>query len=151
MFVFTSRLSALKLSLLVTDRLAYLNFVQGALAGTLSTKLEAARTPLKTLRDLENTLTPRRNIRAGLKLQISRLEHDQQRGAELRIAELKQQLKKSESEDEQAEKEAELLKRKAVRESEQAKWDALREVISSSLGPIANLLILDACYSTGRN
>ena len=38
------------------------------------------------------------------------------------------QLKKMEDEDEPAEKELELLMRKAVRESEQLKWEAVREV-----------------------
>ena len=42
------------------------------------------------------------------------------------------QLKKAESDDQQGEREVEILKRKAVRESEQLKWDALREVRSSA-------------------
>lgn len=112
----------------VTDRLAYLNFVQGSLAGTLALKLDSARAPLKALRDAEASLAPRRNMRAGLQNQLSKLEHDQQKGAEKRIAELKDQIKKVESEVMQHEKEVELLKRKAVRESEQLKWEALREV-----------------------
>jgi hypothetical protein len=45
---------------------------------------------------------------------------------------LRGQLKKAESDDQQAEREVEILKRKAVRESEQLKWDALREVRSSA-------------------
>ena len=108
-----------------------MNFVQGSLANNLATKLDAARASMKTLRDTENALTPRRNIRAGYKGQISRLEHEKQRGSELRIAELKQQLQLAEREDEQSEKEIEILKRKAVRESEKFKWDALREVSPS--------------------
>lgn len=112
----------------MTDRLAYLNFVQGSLAGTLALKLDSARAPLKALRDAEASLAPRRNMRAGLQNQLSKLEHDQQKGAEKRIAELKDQIKKVESEVMQHEKEVELLKRKAVRESEQLKWEALREV-----------------------
>lgn len=114
--------------LLVTDRLAYLNFVQGSLAGTLGLKLDSARAPLKALRDAENNLTPRRNIRAGMQYQLSKLEHDQQKGAEKRIAELKDQIRKAELDDMHQEKEVELLKRKAVRESEQLKWEAMREV-----------------------
>jgi Eisosome component PIL1 len=120
----------LSLLFLVTDRLAYLNFVQGSLAGTLATKLDAARAPLKALRDAENALTPRRNIRAGYQFQISKLEHEQERGSEQRIAQFKQQLKNAELNDEQSEKELELLKRKAIRESEQARWTAFREVSS---------------------
>ena len=116
----------------VTDRLAYLNFVQGSLASSLSTKLDTARASLKTLRDLETSITPRRNIRAGIQLQINRLEHDQQKGNEKRIADLRDQIKKAEAADQPAEREIEVAKRKAVRESEQLKWDALREVGSSA-------------------
>ncbi len=63
----------------VTDRLAYLNFVQGSLASSLSAKLDSARAPLKALRDAETTLQPRRNIRIGLHNQIARIEHEQQK------------------------------------------------------------------------
>lgn len=111
----------------VTDRLAYLNFVQGSLATSLSTKLDSARAPFKALRDAETQLQPRRNIRAGLQLQIARLEHEHQKAGDKRIADLREQLRKAESEDQQLEREVELLKRKAVRESEQIKWDAIRE------------------------
>lgn len=113
----------------VTDRLAYLNFVHGSLAGSLSAKFNAARGPIKALRDAETAITPRRNIRAGMQLQISRLEHDQQKGMERKIAEIKDQLRRAELEDQGQEREIEILKRKAVRESEQQKWEALREVI----------------------
>jgi hypothetical protein len=112
----------------VTDRLAYLNFVQGSLANTLAIKLDTARAPFKALRDAENALTPRRNIRAGIALQISRLEHDQQKGFEKRLADAREQLRKAEAEDEAKEKQVEILKRRAVKESEQMKWDAIREV-----------------------
>ena len=119
-------------SYIVTDRLAYLNFVQGSLASSLSTKLDSSRASLKALRDLETNITPRRNIRAGLHLQINRLEHEQQRGTEKRLADLRDQLKKAEADDQPAEREIEVAKRKAVRESEQLKWNALREVRSST-------------------
>ncbi|KDR85055.1 hypothetical protein GALMADRAFT_131806 [Galerina marginata CBS 339.88] len=111
----------------VTDRLAYLNFVQGSLASSLSTKLESARVPFKALRDAETNLQPRRNIRAGMQNQINRLEHEQQKGGDKRIGEFREQLRKAESDDQQLEREVDLLKRKAVRESEQMKWDAIRE------------------------
>lgn len=115
----------------MTDRLAYLNFVQGSLASSLAVKLDSARGSFKALRDAEHALVPRRNIRAGLGLQISRIEHEQQKGNEKKLADLREQLKKSEADDEGAEKEVLLLKRTAVRHSEQQKWDALREVGSS--------------------
>jgi hypothetical protein len=63
-----------------------------------------------------------------MQLQLAKLEHDQQKGAEKRMAELKDQIKKAELDDQQLEKEVEILKRKAVRESEQLKWEAMREV-----------------------
>jgi hypothetical protein len=111
----------------VSDRLAYLNFVQGSLASSLAVKLDVARAPLKALRDAETAITPRRNLRAGLQLQLSRLEHEQQRGNEKKMQELKEQIARVEQEDESHEKEVEILKRKGVRESEQLKWEAVRE------------------------
>jgi 1,6-anhydro-N-acetylmuramate kinase len=113
---------------IVTDRLAYLNFVQGSLSGTLATKLDAARAPFKVLRDAEAAVAPRRNIRMNLQNQIARLEHDQQKGGEKKIAEVREQLRKAEIDDDGQEREIELLKRKAVRESETLKWEAIREV-----------------------
>ncbi|KAF5390283.1 hypothetical protein D9757_002872 [Collybiopsis confluens] len=111
----------------VTDRLAYLNFVSGSLTSSLAVKLDGARSPLKILRDAEQAIIPRRNIRAGLHQQLTRLEHENQRGSEKKIAELKEQIKKAEADDAPQEKEIELLKRKGARESEQLKWDAIRE------------------------
>lgn len=122
----------------VTDRLAYLNFVQGSLASSLSTKLESSRASLKALRDLEISITPRRNIRAGLHFQINQ----QQKGSEKRLADLRDQLKNAEANDQPAEREIEIAKRKAIRESEQLKWDALREygeklvLLSQAAAPI---------------
>ncbi|KDQ63684.1 hypothetical protein JAAARDRAFT_53873 [Jaapia argillacea MUCL 33604] len=111
----------------VSDRLAWLNFIQGTLASSLAAKLDAARTPLKGLRDAEAGLLPRRNIRNGMQLQISRIEHEQAKGMEARIGQLREQLKKAELEDEPLEREIDILKRKALRESEAIKWEALRE------------------------
>ena len=82
------------------------------------------------MRDLETSITPRRNIRAGINLQINRLELEKQKGAEKRLADLRDQLKKVEADDQPAEREIEVAKRRAVRESEQLKWNALREVRS---------------------
>ncbi|KAH9968955.1 Eisosome component PIL1-domain-containing protein [Russula dissimulans] len=109
----------------VSDRLAFLNYVSGALATTLSVKLDKARVPLKELRDNEVALTQRRNIRAGLEQQISRLENS--RGYEKRIAELKAQLAKAENDDEALEKQHEIILRRALKESEHQKFQALRE------------------------
>ncbi|KAG1801559.1 Eisosome component PIL1-domain-containing protein [Suillus plorans] len=111
----------------VTDRLAYLNFVQGSLASSVAIKLNNARAPFKALRDAEAVLGPKRNFRAGLRTQISRMEHNLEKGMEQKLSELKQTLAKAEHVDEPLEKEHEILKRKAVRESESQKWDAIRE------------------------
>ncbi|KAI5124602.1 hypothetical protein M0805_004213 [Coniferiporia weirii] len=111
----------------VTDRLAYLSFVQGALSGTLSSELDASRASLKVLRNAENALEPKRNERISLQNQIARLEHDQQKGSDKRIADLKRQLQKAEEDDSTAEKDLEILKRRTVIESERSKWAALRE------------------------
>ncbi|KAL5534143.1 hypothetical protein ACEPAG_604 [Sanghuangporus baumii] len=111
----------------VTDRLAYLNFVHGALSTTLASQLDSSRSAMKTLRNAEKELEPKRNNRTGLQTQIGRLEHDMQKGSEKRLADLREQLARLEAEDEPAEKEIEILKRNAVRESERAKWAAIRE------------------------
>ncbi|KAF5374768.1 hypothetical protein D9758_000219 [Tetrapyrgos nigripes] len=130
----------------VTDRLAYLNFVSGSLSSSLATKLNAARTPLKALRDAETAIAPRRNIRAGLQAQLVRLEHDNQRGMEKKIAELKDQINKAELDDGPQEREIDLLKRKGVRDSEMQKWEAIREfgeklvLLSQAAFPVINAL-----------
>ncbi|CCL98967.1 uncharacterized protein FIBRA_00975 [Fibroporia radiculosa] len=111
----------------VTDRLAWVNYIESTLARALATKIDASRAPFKALRDAENTLGGRRNIRVTLHNQIVRIEHDQQRGTEQRLAELKQQLHQAETNDEPLEREVQLLKRKAVRDSEHIKWQATRE------------------------
>ena len=112
----------------VSDRLGFLNYVAGSLASTLAGKLNAARAPLKELRDQEVTLVQRRNVRVGLHNQLGRLEHSQEKGLEKRIAELKEQIAKAEEHDGPIEREHEILLRKALRESEQQKFQALREV-----------------------
>ncbi|TFY58795.1 hypothetical protein EVJ58_g6195 [Rhodofomes roseus] len=111
----------------VTDRLGWINFIEGALARTLAGNLNASRASFKVLRDAETALNARRTIRAGLANQIGRIEHDQSRGYEQKLAELKQQLAKAEADDQPLEVEYELLKRKAIRDSERAKWEAMRE------------------------
>jgi chromosome segregation ATPase len=105
-----------------------MNYVHGALAGTLANKLDTARASFKALRDAETNLAPKRNARASLQTQIGRIEHSAEKGYEKKLAELRSQLSKAEKEDEPLEKEIKVLKRKAVRESEIAKWNAFREV-----------------------
>jgi Eisosome component PIL1 len=115
-------------SVTVSDRLGFLNYTAGSLASTLSVKLDSARIPLKELRDYEVALTQKRNVRAGLENQIARVERSQEKGYEKRVAELQEQLAKAESDDEPAERQYEILLRKAFRESEQQRFQAFREV-----------------------
>ena len=112
----------------VTDRLAWMKYIEGSLAATLAKEIDASRAPFKALRDAENGLSGRRNIRAGFENQIARIEHDQRHGMEQKLKELRAQLQKAEEDDEPLEKEVELLKRKAIKESERLKWTAVREV-----------------------
>jgi len=106
----------------VTDRVAYLNFVHGSLAAGLAQKLDAARAPLKALRDAETNLQPRRTIRANLEAQLAKVENDPKKAGDLR-----DQIWRAEQEDSHLEKEVTLLKRKGLRESEQLKWTAIQE------------------------
>lgn len=117
-----------KHSNIVTDRLAWLSYVQGSLTAQVASKINSSRTAFKHLRDAENALAPRRNIRIGLENQIGRIEHEQRKDQQARLQELKAQLRMNEEEDSVAEKDIEILKRKAVRETEQEKWEAIREV-----------------------
>lgn len=103
-------------------------YVEGSLASTLAKEIDASRAPIKALRDAENGISGRRNIRAGLENQVARIEHEQRHGIDQKLAELKRQLRKVEEDDGPLEKEIELLKRKGLRESEIAKWNAIREV-----------------------
>lgn len=109
----------------ITDRLAYFQFAQGSLADSLAKKLDTARLPLKNLRDKEDALAVRRNIRNNYEQNIAKLETSS--GNEKKIKELEQLLKRANIEDEPLEKEVQILERKAIKESEKAKWDAIRE------------------------
>lgn len=148
-YSFLHILPALLTSAVVTDRLGWINFVEGALARTLAVKIDASRASFKALRDSENTLAGRRSIRAGLYNQIGRIESDQSRGYEQKVAELRQQLARAETDDQPLENEFELLKRKAIRDSERAKWEAVREVCGPYLLFFLHTLII--LVSTGRS
>ncbi|KIJ40201.1 hypothetical protein M422DRAFT_75767 [Sphaerobolus stellatus SS14] len=130
----------------VSDRLAYLTFVQGSLAQSLASSLDAARAPLKALRDAEAALQPKRNIRNGYELQISRLRNEGKSGTEGKIRELETMLNHAVKADEPHEREVELLKRKALLESEKSKWEAIREygeklvLIAEASKPILEVL-----------
>ena len=117
----------------VTDRLAYLTYVQGSLSAALASSLDASRAPLKALRDAEAHMQPKRNVRINYELQITRLKNEGKPGTQQKLRELESMLKKAEKDDEPFEQEIEFLKRKAIVESETQKWQALREVSSSPL------------------
>jgi hypothetical protein len=138
-------------SISVSDRLAYLNFVQGSLAASVAGKLDSARVPLKAYRDAEVTLQPKRNIRTGMQTAIGRLESEQVKGNDRKIAEMREALKKAEAEDEHLEKDLELMKRKALKESEQIKWDALREVWCVCSPEVLILTGFPLYFSMARN
>ena len=112
----------------VTDRLAYLNFVHGSLALSLANELNTSRAAFKRLRDAERALDPKRAARRNLQNQIGVLEHEQKKKNERQIEALRDELAKLEKDDAPAEAEIDVLKRKAISESERAKWAALREV-----------------------
>jgi uncharacterized protein YdcH (DUF465 family) len=113
----------------VSDRLGFLNYTAASLTTTLSEKLNTARLPLKELRDNDVAITQKHSVHTGLEQQISRVENSREKGYEKRLAELKEQLAKAKSDDEPAEKQHDILLRKALRESELVKFQALREVI----------------------
>ena len=104
--------------------------MQGSLSASLAEKLDAARLPLKNLRDKEDALAARRNTRNGYEQQIAKLELSS--GNEKKISDLEEVLQRAYVEDEPLEKEVQLLERKAIKDSEKAKWEAIREVIHYS-------------------
>lgn len=132
----------------VTDRLAWLSYVHGSLAGQLANRVDASRVTFKHLRDAENALAPRRNIRIGMQNQIARMEHDQRKDQQQRLAELRVQLQKNEEEDAVMERDIEILKRKAVQDTEREKWEAIREYAEKlSMVAQAALAVLPALPS----
>ena len=69
------------------------------------------------------------STRNGYEQQIAKLESSH--GNERKIKELEDLLHRACVDDEPLEKEVQLLERKAIKDSEQAKWDAIREVTLS--------------------
>lgn len=111
-----------------SDRLGWLSYVQGELAQTLANKIDAARAPYKELRAAEAKYAPRRTQRTNLEAQIKRLETENQRGKEQKIADIQKQIARLDDESRDEINQLEILKRKAFKESEQLKWEAFREV-----------------------
>ena len=135
----------------VTDRLAYLNYVQGALSYTLATEIDKcaptqdlfevvynigtdhfhrSRSVWKHVRDAEAGLVPRRTIRQNFRNEIAKIQNAGGRTGNLdaKLQQLEAQLKKAEADDAPLEKELDLLRRAAIKESEAIKWKAFRDV-----------------------
>jgi hypothetical protein len=90
--------------------------------------LDGSRAGYKALRDAETALASSRSARANLESQIAKLERSPPKDGERKLIELREQLDHLNEEAAPQEKEVKILKRKALRESETAKWEALREV-----------------------
>lgn len=106
--------------------------MQGKASSELSAKLDTARGPFKNARNAEAALVPRRNQRSNIETQLSRLSTEIESGRPTpsihgRIAELEKQRATLQREDEPQERELETLKRTALKESELARWAAIRE------------------------
>lgn len=87
------------------------------------------------MRDAEAALAPRRAARSNITAQINKLKAEGGRtsNVDTRTAELETQLKKAEDDDATLERELDLLKRTAIKESETIKWKALQEVSSTTI------------------
>ena len=92
-----------------------------------------SRTAWKHVRDAEAGLVPRRTIQQNFKSEIARIRAGPPSGGrngnlDAKLHQLEDQLKKAESDDAPLERELDLLKRAAVKESEAIKWKAFRDV-----------------------
>jgi len=92
-----------------------------------------SRAPWKHVRDAEAGLVPRRTIQQNFKNEIARIRASQTSGGrtgnlDAKLHQLEEQLKKAEADDAPLERELDLLKRAAVKESEALKWKAFRDV-----------------------
>jgi hypothetical protein len=92
-----------------------------------------SRAVWKHVRDAEAGLVPRRTIQQNFKNEISRIRASQASSArtgnlDAKLQQLEEQLKKAESDDAPLERELDLLKRAAIKESEAVKWKAFRDV-----------------------
>ena len=103
----------------------------------MANKIDAARGPYKELRAAETKYAPRRTQRTNLEAQIKRLETENQRGKEQKIADIQKQIARLDDESRDEVNQLEILKRKAFKESEQLKWEAFREV-SCLLGRVCS-------------
>jgi hypothetical protein len=96
-----------------------------------------SRAAWKHVRDAEAGIVPRRVIQQNFKNEIARVRASQASGSRIagldaKIHQLEEQLKKAETDDAPLERELDLLKRAAIKESEAVKWKALREVSECS-------------------
>jgi len=92
-----------------------------------------SRAEWKHVRDAEAGLVPRRTIQQNFKNEISRIRAGQASNGragnlDAKLHQLEEQLKKAETDDAPLERELDLLKRAAIKESEAVKWKAFRDV-----------------------
>ena len=95
-----------------------------------------SRVAWKNVRDAEAGLVPRRTIRQNFKSEIARVRATQASGRngnlDPKLHQLEAQLQKAEADDAPLEKELDLLRRAAIKESEAVKWKAFRDVSEDS-------------------
>ncbi|KAG8991725.1 hypothetical protein FRB94_012286 [Tulasnella sp. JGI-2019a] len=114
----------------VTDRLAFVTFAHGNLATNLANELDAARAPFKNLREILTKAAPRKSQLQAIDAQIKTLQTSGGRnpGAETKIAELEAERRRRVNEDEPMEMQIATIKRNAIKESEEIRWKAVKEV-----------------------
>ena len=116
----------------MSDRLAYLSYVQGTLNSDISSKIDASRVPFKTARNTETVLVNKRSQWAGIESQITRLRSEvgsgrAPPGAQPKLAELEQQRTALLNEVRSEDKNLNQQKLAALKQSESIKWQAVRE------------------------
>ena len=100
------------------------------LNSSLSDRIDESRGPFKKLREAQIALAPRRAARVTIETQIRNIQGNPSKvtGADSRVQELHQSLQQHIHEDDPLEREVGELKRKAIRDSERMKWEAVKEV-----------------------
>lgn len=96
------------------------------------------RAAWKHVRDAEAGLVPRRIMQQNFKNEISRIRASQTSSGrtgnlDAKLQQLEEQLKKAETDDAPLERELDLLKRAAIKETEAVKWKAFRDVSEDCL------------------
>lgn len=100
------------------------------LTATLADKIDESRGPMKKLREAQVAMAPRKAARANLETQLKNISANPSKvtDAQHRIQELNMQLQKNIADDAPLQREIDEVKRRAVRDSEKMKWQAVKEV-----------------------